>query len=60
MAYGSAYLTIVAISAVSSTDGFLKRTQDMESSVSYYKDNCAEPIGRLLIAYQGTDGNQGS
>ena len=60
MVYGSAHLTIAATSAVSSTDGFLKRTQDMVTSISYYKDNCAEPVNRLLIAYWGADGNQGS
>ena len=60
MVYGSAYLTIVATSAVSSTDGFLKRSQDMAISISCYKDNCAEPVDRLLIAYQGTDTDQGS
>ena len=60
MVYGSAYLTIVATSAVSSTDGFLKRPQDMAASISCYKDNCTEPVDRLLIAYQGADGDQGS
>ena len=58
--YGSAYLTIVATSASSSTDGFLKRTQEMACRISYYKDAGAEPAGRFLIAYSGTGGDLGS
>ena len=60
MVYGLAYLTIVATSAVSSTDGFLKRIQDKASSFSFHKDDCAESVDRLLMAYRGTDGDQGS
>lgn len=58
--YGSAYLTIVATSASSSTDGFLKRTQEMACRISYYKDIGAEPVGRFLIAYSETGGDLGS
>ncbi len=58
--YGSAYLTISATSAVSSTDGFLKRSQDMVSSIPYYKDVGAESAGRFFLAYMQTGGDQGS
>ena len=58
--YGSAYLTIAATSAVSSTGGFLKRSQEMNKSIPYYKDTCAEPVGRFVLAYQRTGGGQGS
>lgn len=58
--YGSAYLTIVATSASSSADGFLKRAQEMTCRISYYKDTGAEPAGRFLIAYSRTGGDSGS
>ena len=58
--YGSAYLTISATSAVSSTDGFLKRSPDMMSSIPYYKDVGAESAGVFFLAYMRTGGDQGS
>lgn len=58
--YGSAYLTIAATSATSSTDGFLKRSQEMTSSIPYYKDTHTKPCGRFFLAYKQTSGDQGS
>ena len=58
--YGSAYLTIAATSTVSSTDGFLKRSQDTASRIPYYKDINAEPASHLFLTYMPTGGNRGS
>ena len=58
--YGSAYLTIAATSAISSTDGFLKRSQETTISIPYYKDVRADPAGLLFLAYMRTGGDQGS
>ena len=58
--YGSAYLTIAATSAISSTDGFLQRPQDMTSDIPYYADTQSESVGRLFIAYRRMGGDQGS
>ena len=57
--YGFAYLTIAATSATSSTDGFLRRPEEMVSSIPYYKDTGTEPASRLILAYQQI-GDQGS
>ena len=58
--YGSAYLTIAATSAVSATDGFLRRPQKTASSIPYYKDLRAKPAGRFVLAYKQTSGDDGS
>ncbi len=58
--YGSAYLTIAATSTGSSTDGFLKRPQEIVSSIPCYKEASVEPAGRLLVAYMRMGGDQGS
>lgn len=58
--YGSAYLTIAANSAISSTDVFLKRSQETTISIPYYKDVRADPAGLLFLAYMRTGGEQGS
>ena len=58
--YGSAYLTIAATSAVSSTDGFLRRPQDIASCIPFYRDTQAEPVGHLFLAHRRMGGDQGS
>lgn len=55
--YGLAYLTIAATSAIYSTDGFLKRSQETTFSIPYYKDVRAEPAGLLFLAYMRTGGD---
>ncbi|KAF6233881.1 hypothetical protein HO173_008093 [Letharia columbiana] len=55
--YGLAYLTIAATSAISSTDGFLKRSQETTISIPYHKDVRAEPAGLLFLAYMRTGGD---
>lgn len=58
--YGSAHLTVAATSAMSSTDGFLKRSVDTACSIPYYKDIHGDPAGYLFLAYMQMGGDQGS
>ena len=58
--YGSAYLTIAATSAISSTEGFLRRSQEMACSIPLYGDTRTEPAGCLFLTEMPDGGDQGS
>ena len=58
--YGSAYLTIAATSAISSTEGFLGRLQEMECSIPIYGDTRTEPVACLTLTEMPGGGDQGS
>ena len=58
--YGSAYLTIAATSAISSTEGFLRRSQEMACSIPFYGDTRTEPAGCLFLTEMPDGGDHGS
>ena len=58
--YGSAYLTIAATSAISSTEGFLRRSQEMACSIAVYEATRTELAFRLTLTEMLDGGNQGS
>ena len=58
--YGSAYLTIAATSAISSTEGFLRRPQEVACSIPFYGDSDTEPAFCLSLTGMLNGGNQGS
>ena len=58
--YGSAYLTIAATSAVSSTEGFLGRSQEVECSIPLHGDTRTEPAFCLTLTEMLDGGDQGS
>ena len=58
--YGSAYLTIAATSAISSTEGFLRRSQEMACSIPFYGETRTESAFCLTITEMLGGGNQGS
>jgi len=54
--YGSAYLTIVATSAASSTDGFLQRPRSLLPTIAmpYFKRGDSYPDGYFYVAHRRT------
>ena len=58
--YGSAYLTIAATSAISSTEGFLRRSQEMACSIPFHGESRTEPAFSLTITEMLGGGDQGS